>query len=139
MCFPVFGYAWGEREIAAVREPPAICRPLRRLSALNLDGRIADSSRMTTSPSLRQFAWLFTRGEESVRLEAYPNGKAFRLVINGPGIAQATHEFDMMSSLMIFVTQHQERLLNDDFKLQASAERRADRRPTEAEGSDRRR
>jgi len=83
---------------------------------------------MTTSPSLRQFAWLFTRGEESVRLEAYPNGKAFRLVINGPGIAQATHEFDMMSSLMIFVTQHQERLLNDDFKLQASAERRGSAR-----------
>jgi hypothetical protein len=33
-----------------------------------------------------------------------------------------------MSSLMIFVTQHQERLRNDHFKLQASAERRADRR-----------
>ena len=83
---------------------------------------------MTTSPSLHQFAWLFTRGEESVRLEAYQHGGSFRLVINGPGIAQATHEFDTMSSLMIFVTQHQERLRTDNFKLQASAERRADRR-----------
>jgi hypothetical protein len=83
---------------------------------------------MTTPPSAHQFAWLFTRGEESVRLEAYQHGESFRLIVNGPGIAQATHEFDTMSSLMIFVTQHQERLRNDHFKLQASAERRADRR-----------
>jgi len=95
---------------------------------------------MTASPSLHQFAWLFTRGEESVRLEAYQHGGSFRLIVNGPGIAQATHEFDTMSSLMIFATQHQERLRNDNFKLQASAERRADRRtPAPVDMSDRRR
>ena len=45
-----------------------------------------------------------------------------------------------MSSLMIFATQHQERLRNENFKLQASAERRADRRtPAPVDMSDRRR
>jgi hypothetical protein len=94
---------------------------------------------MKTSPGLDQFAWLFTRGEESVRLQIYEQGEGFRLVINGPGPAQVSHEFDGTSSLMIFVTGYQERLRGDSFKLQASAERRGDRRASGPEGVDRRR
>jgi hypothetical protein len=95
---------------------------------------------MNTSPALHQFAWLFTRGEESVRLQIHEQGEGFRLVVNGPGHAQVNHEFDTMSSLMIFVTNYQEQLRSNDFKLQASAERRggADR-GGQAGGSDRRR
>jgi hypothetical protein len=93
---------------------------------------------MKESPGLDQFAWLFTRGEESVRLQIYEQGEGFRLIINGPGPAQVSHEFDSMSSLMIFVTSYQDRLRGNDFKLQASAERRAERREPR-EGVDRRR
>ena len=93
---------------------------------------------MKTSPVLHQFAWLFTRADESVRLQIHEQGDGFRLVVNGPGSAQATHDFDTMSSLMIFVTNYQEQLRLNDFRLQASAERRTggDR---SAGGADRRR
>ena len=94
---------------------------------------------MKEAPGLDQFAWLFTRGEESVRLQIYEQGEGFRLVINGPGPAQVSHEFDSMSSLMIFVTSYQDRLRGNNFKLQASAERRAERRSSSADGVDRRR
>jgi hypothetical protein len=94
---------------------------------------------MKTSPGLDQFAWLFTRGEESVRLQIYEQGEGFKLVINGPGPAQVSHAFDTMSSVMIFVTNYQERLRSDNFKLQASAERRAERRSPRNEGVERRR
>ena len=80
---------------------------------------------MKTSPVLHQFAWLFTRADESVRLQIHEQGEGFRLVVNGPGPAQASHDFDTMSSLMIFVTNYQEQLRLNDFRLQASAERRA--------------
>jgi len=93
---------------------------------------------MKTSPALNQFAWLFTRGEESVRLQIYEKGEEFGLVINGPGAAQVNHEFESMNSLMIFVTSYQEQLRNDSYKLQASAERRADRSMSRA-GAERRR
>jgi hypothetical protein len=96
---------------------------------------------MRTSPALDQFAWLFTRDEESVRLQIHEQGEAFRLVVNGPGHAQVTHDFDTMSSLMIFVTNYQEQLRANNFKLQASAERRGGggERGGQAGGSDRRR
>ena len=93
---------------------------------------------MKTIPALDQFAWLFTRGEESVRLQIYEVGEGFRLAVSGPGLAQASHDFESMSSLMIFVTEYQERLRGSDFKLQASAERRVNR-GSSGEGAERRR
>jgi hypothetical protein len=95
---------------------------------------------MKTSPALNQFAWLFTRGDESVRMEIYELGDAFRLLILGPGFAQASHDFDSMSSLTIFVNDYQDRLRTENFSLHASAERRVDRASGgRADGPDRRR
>jgi hypothetical protein len=99
----------------------------------------ADRGNMKTSPALNQFAWLYTRDDESVRLQIHEQGEGFRLVINGPGAAQASHEFDSMSSLMIFVTNYQEQLRGNNFKLQASAERRSEARGPRDGGSERRR
>jgi hypothetical protein len=93
---------------------------------------------MKTSPALDQFAWLFTRGEESVRLQIYELSGGFRLVINGPGPSQVNHEFDSMSSLTTFVTDYHERLRGSDFKLQASAERRLNRGDSQGNGANRR-
>ena len=94
---------------------------------------------MKDSSGFDQFAWLFTRGEESVRLQIYEQGVDFRLVINGPGPAQVSHEFNSRSSLMIFLTSYQDRLRGNNFTLQASAERRAERRSPRVDGVDRRR
>ena len=80
---------------------------------------------MKTSPLLHPFAWLFTRDDESVRLQIDEQGDASRLFVNGPGSAQASHDFESMTSLMIFVTNYKEQLEGRNFKLQASAERRA--------------
>jgi len=94
---------------------------------------------MKTSPVLHQFAWLFTRDDESVRLQIHEQGEAFRLVVNGPGTAQTSHDFDTMTSLMIFVTNYQEQLRANNYKLQASAERRDGDQRRRSGGSDRRR
>jgi hypothetical protein len=94
---------------------------------------------MKTSPVLHQFAWLFTRDEQSVRLEIYEVGDGFRLLALGPGFAQASHDFDSMASLMTFVASYQERLRADNFKLQASAERRVNGRGGRGDGLERRR
>jgi hypothetical protein len=84
----------------------------------------ADIVVMKTSPALHQFAWLFTRDQESVRMQILEHRDAYRLVLNGPGSTNASHDFDTLSSLMIFVTNYQEQLRSNNFKLQASAERR---------------
>jgi len=95
---------------------------------------------MKTSPALHQFAWLFTRDDESVRLQIHEDGDAFRLFVNGPGTAQTSHDFETMTSLMIFVTNFQEQLRANNYKLQASAERRsAGERRTRSGGPERRR
>jgi hypothetical protein len=91
------------------------------------------------APALYQFAWLFTRGEESVRLQIVEQGPGFRLAVNGPGLAQANHDFDSMSSLMIFVHEYEEQLRANDFRLQASAERRAGDRGSRRSGDAERR
>jgi hypothetical protein len=93
---------------------------------------------MKTSPALHQFAWLFTRDDESVRLQIHEQGDAFRLAVNGPGSAQAHHDFASMTTLMMFVADYQEQLQNHSFRLQASAERRASG-GGRAAGGDRRR
>jgi hypothetical protein len=94
---------------------------------------------MKTSPALHQFAWLFTRDDESVRLQIHEQGEAFRLFVHGPGTAHTSHDFDTMTSLMIFVTNFQEQLRADNFRLQASAERRGGERRPRSGGSERRR
>jgi hypothetical protein len=95
---------------------------------------------MKTSPALHQFAWLFTRDDESVRLQIHEHGDAFRLFVHGPGTAQTSHDFETMTSLMIFVTNYQEQLRANNYRLQASAERRGggERRARSA-GAERRR
>ena len=115
-----------------------ICRHLRRL--LYSRRRRADRLRMKTFPARHEFAWLFMRNEESVRLQIHEHGEAFKLVINGPGVATTSHEFETISSLMIFVTDYQEQLRGQNFQLQASAERRATPRSVRPDGGpDRRR
>jgi hypothetical protein len=77
----------------------------------------------------QRVAWLFTREEESVRVELDRGPTGPRLVIRGPGLAKATYDFKDAASLAQFQASHQEELIARGFRLQAFADRRGgDRR-----------
>ena len=62
-------------------------------------------------------AWLFTRGRESVRLEAEA-GTTVRLVIAGPGSARATKQFLDLAALLSYQSRFERRLVLQGFALE---------------------
>ena len=80
-------------------------------------------------------AWLFVRGEESIRITTTPKGGT--LLIYGPREANQSYDFADAASLTQFLESYQERLLNDGWKLAIVAERRQPDRDT-APGHERR-
>ena len=72
-----------------------------------------------------EIAWLFVRGEESVRLEVIQAAEEFQLDVWGPGRARASYRFNELAAATTAVEAHQQELLGEGFVLQARAERRA--------------
>jgi hypothetical protein len=66
-------------------------------------------------------AWLFVRGEESIRITTGPQGT---LRIFGPRDASQSCDFTDAASLEQFVESYRQRLLNDGWVLAIVAERR---------------
>ena len=66
-------------------------------------------------------AWLFVRGEESIRLTTSPTGT---LLIFGPRDAHQSCDFTDATTLAQFVESYQQRLLGDGWVLAIVAERR---------------
>jgi hypothetical protein len=66
-------------------------------------------------------AWLFVRGEESIRVTATPTGS---LLIFGPGDAHQSFDFTEAATLTQFMESYQQRLLGDGWVLAIVAERR---------------
>ena len=62
-------------------------------------------------------AWLFTRGRESVRIEAEA-GPTVRLVIAGPGSARSTKDFRDLSALFSYQATYERRLVLQGFALE---------------------
>jgi hypothetical protein len=83
-------------------------------------------------------AWLFVRGEESVRIVRDPG--AFVLRVEGPGYEREVHAFKDEAEVGEFQRTYEARLLAEGWMLGASHERRSgrDRRGT-SRGQDRRR
>ena len=83
-------------------------------------------------------AWLFLRGEESIRLVQEAHAPILR--IEGPGYERQVHAFKDDAELSEFRQDYEGRLLMDGWVLGASQERRSgsDRRG-ESRGPDRRR
>jgi hypothetical protein len=73
-------------------------------------------------------AWLFVRGEESIRMTTKPTGGT--LLIFGPGEANQSYDFLDAAALRTFLESYQERLLNDGWVLAIVAERRQPDRET---------
>jgi hypothetical protein len=67
-------------------------------------------------------AWLFVRGEESIRIKRASTG--VRLLTYGPGDATGSHDFTSAASLEEFLQSYQQRLKNDGWVLAIVAERR---------------
>ena len=84
---------------------------------------------MTIEYPLQQFAWLFTRGDDSVYLRVEPMLDAYRLTVSGPRAAQTVHDFHDAEALKMFVADYQQQLESNGFQLHAKAERRASPRP----------
>ena len=95
---------------------------------------------MSLASVLEQFAWLYTRGDESVYMRVEGQGDGFRVIVNGPGWAHSTYDFDGIEPLRTFISDYQQQLVANAFQLQAKAERRSgnDRRGERSRLEDRR-
>jgi hypothetical protein len=82
-------------------------------------------------------AWLFTRNQQSVRVELRQTPAGVQLLIDGPGAAASTHDFPPGTSVDSFRDDYERKLLADGFRLQVVAERRTE--DSAPPGADRRR
>ena len=87
---------------------------------------------------MQRTAWLYTRPEESVRLELVATATGLQLTIDGPGEARTSYDFPAGTAVDGFREEYEQKLVNDGFRLQAVAERRTSPRPR-APGKERRR
>jgi hypothetical protein len=77
--------------------------------------------------AMERTAWLFTRGQESVRMELRTMTAGVQLTIDGPGAATSTHDFPPGTSVERFREEYERKLREQGYRLQAVAERRDDR------------
>ena len=79
---------------------------------------------------MERTAWLFTRAEESVRLEVRSTGEGVQLVIEGPGERISRYEFPAGTAVEGFRSDYHDKLISDGYRLQAVAERRVEEKPS---------
>ena len=89
--------------------------------------------------TMERTAWLFTRAEESVRLEVRSTGEGVQLVIEGPGERISRYEFPAGTAVEGFRADYEDKLISDGYRLQAVSERRAEENPSASSGERRRR
>jgi hypothetical protein len=87
--------------------------------------------------STTQTAWLYTKDQQSVRIELSRTPAGVQLAIEGPGPASSSHDFPTGTSVERFRQEYERTLLEDGYKLQVVAERRGPREGSD--GSERRR
>jgi hypothetical protein len=87
--------------------------------------------------------WLYSRGDDSVRIEVRELGHALQLVVCGPGSRQAAYDFADAASLIEHQASQEAHLLTQGYCLESfNADRRAGkerRRSTRVKSADRRR
>ena len=90
---------------------------------------------------LERTAWLFTRGDESVRIETHTQSGGFFVFLFGPGEAQAQYSFVETAAVTIFIAERERTLLECGYQLQGVIERRSsdERRRTSGGVGERRR
>jgi len=81
-------------------------------------------------------AWLFVRGDESIRIVRV--GKKPELLVSGPGSTEHSHSFDTEASLDEFCRWYEAHLVREGWKLHFSMDRRSSAASSPS-GRDRRR
>jgi hypothetical protein len=74
---------------------------------------------------LERTAWLFTRGDESVRIETHLQAGGFYVFLYGPGDAAAQYTFVDDTAVTIFIAERERTLLECGYHLQGVVERRS--------------
>ena len=74
--------------------------------------------------TMERTAWLFTRDQQSVRIELRATSDGVQLLIEGPGPTASQHDFPPGTSVDSFRQEYEQKLLDDGYKLQIVAERR---------------
>jgi hypothetical protein len=82
--------------------------------------------------TMQRTAWLFTKDQQSVRIELCPTSDGMQLTIEGPGNASSAHDFPPGTSVERFRQEYERTLVEDGYKLQVIAERRGDPAPSGA-------
>ena len=70
-------------------------------------------------------AWLYTREDESVRVEVHEDAGVWAASIQGPGTENRLRVFHDQATFDTFRTEHNRELLSKGFRLRAMAERRS--------------
>jgi len=65
---------------------------------------------------------LYDRGDESIRIMSFLSG--LTVLVCGPRSAEHAHHFDSEASLAEFRRRYEQRLIDDEWKLLAEADRR---------------
>jgi hypothetical protein len=86
---------------------------------------------------MERVVWLFTRGDESIRIMRKAGGTV--LFVFGPRYASITHTFDNPESLEAFLPSYLRDLEEDEWTLHATVDRRRSEEPPPPPGGDRRR
>lgn len=87
--------------------------------------------------TMERTAWLFTRDQESVRIELRTTSRGVQLAIEGPGAARSSYDFPVGTAVDGFRRAYEEKLLANGYRLQVVSERRGDV-SKKGEGGDRR-
>jgi len=79
---------------------------------------------MTSETELQPDAWLYTREDESVRVEVHEDAGVWAASITGPGTENRLRVFHDQSTFDTFRAEHNRELLSKGFRLRAMSERR---------------
>ena len=88
--------------------------------------------------TMARTAWLFTKDDDSVRLEIVETPEAIQLLIDGPGETTSRYDFPAGTAVESFRRDYEEKLVGDGYRLQVVSERRIDDAPS-AQVTERRR
>jgi len=81
----------------------------------------------SSTEAVRRTAWLYTRGEQAVRLEMQEGAGVARLLVFGPGSARGSFDFPDENALLEYQSTYERGLLENGFSLRVTADRRGPR------------
>jgi len=81
----------------------------------------------SSTEAVRRTAWLYTRGEQAVRLEMQEGAGVIRLLVFGPGSASGAFDFPDETALLEYQSTYERGLLDNGFALRVTTDRRSAR------------